>query len=371
MWINASHRACQRGSDQHLELMNENIHSARHTFSPTAVFWMRAWLVLLGVLVYAMILVGGATRLTDSGLSITEWKPISGALPPISQDDWKALFELYKQTAEYKFQNAGMSLQEFEFIYWWEWSHRFLGRFVGLVAVAGLIAFAAKGWLKNGLVWKFLFLIFLGGLQGAIGWWMVASGIGETTRVDVAPYRLMTHFCLALVIICYTVWLWMDFSDGASKGAKQKNTIVIGFFLLVFLQMAAGALVAGLDAGRTYTDWPLMDGDVVPVGYWSLEMGVRNLFENVATTQFNHRMVAYLICVVAAVMFVIRRGSIRKDGLMPVFILVGLQIVWGIGTLLMAAPLPLALIHQGLGVLVLLAALRAVKRSGRSYSSAS
>ena len=171
---------------------------------------MRRWLIILALLVYAMILVGGATRLTDSGLSITEWKPISGALPPLSEQHWIELFDLYKDTAEFKFQNSAMSMSEFQFIYWWEWGHRLLGRFVGLVAVIGFVVFWRFGWLKAGWGWKFGLLIVLGGLQGAIGWWMVASGIGETTRIDVAPYRLMTHFCLALLIIGVIAWFWMQ-----------------------------------------------------------------------------------------------------------------------------------------------------------------
>lgn len=346
--------------------MTKNYQTSAADLSGSAIFWMRSWLFVLGLLVYAMILVGGATRLTDSGLSITEWKPISGALPPMSQDDWKALFELYKNTAEYKYQNSGMSLSEFEFIYWWEWGHRFLGRFVGLVAVAGFVTFAIKGWLGQGRSWKFLLLILLGGLQGAIGWWMVASGIGETTRVDVAPYRLMTHFCLALIIICYTFWLWLGLSGQSRKTSNSGAVLAKGLFVLIFLQMAAGALVAGLDAGRTFTDWPTMDGRFVPSSYWMPELGFRNIFENVATAQFNHRILAYLITIFAGVVLFVRRGELRKGGFYVLLTLIALQVGWGIFTLLMVAPLSLALVHQGLGVLVMLTSLRTVWRTSRA-----
>jgi len=177
---------------------------------PKARGWIRGWLLIIGLMVYAMILIGGATRLTDSGLSITEWAPIKGALPPLSEAAWAELFEKYKTTAEYRFQNAGMGLGEFQYIFWWEWAHRFFGRIIGLVAVGGVALFGILGWLNSGLWRRLGILIVLGGLQGAIGWWMVASGIGETTRVDVAPYRLMIHFCLALLIIALTAWTWLD-----------------------------------------------------------------------------------------------------------------------------------------------------------------
>lgn len=320
---------------------------------------MRRWLIILALLVYAMILVGGATRLTDSGLSITEWKPISGALPPLSEQHWIELFDLYKDTAEFKFQNSAMSMSEFQFIYWWEWGHRLLGRFVGLVAVIGFVVFWRFGWLKAGWGWKFGLLIVLGGLQGAIGWWMVASGIGETTRIDVAPYRLMTHFCLALLIIGVIAWFWMQLGRMQQRNVSRGvSAIFAAFAALIFFQMASGALVAGLDAGRTYTDWPLMAGDVVPKGYWSGDLGVRNIFENVATSQFNHRSIAYLIVFAFMVLAYMFRKKRAELGLGALGVLIVAQVGWGIFTLVNTAPLDLALIHQGLGVLVLIAAIR-------------
>lgn len=333
------------------------IHQNSSVLNETAVRTMRLWLVLLGLLVYGMILVGGATRLTDSGLSITEWKPISGALPPMGGAEWESLFDLYKETAEYRLQNAGMSLSEFQYIYWWEWGHRLMGRAIGLVAILGLVVFALRGWLQRGLVWKLPLLVALGGLQGAIGWWMVASGIGETSRVDVAPYRLMTHFSLALVILCYIYWLWLDLTLKPIRMRSSSLAFPV-LFILVFVQMAAGALVAGLDAGRTYTDWPMMAGEFVPGGYWTAELGIRNLFENVATTQFNHRMLAYVIVAFTIYMMFRFRAHWSRFGLGLFAFFVALQVIWGITTLVYAAPLTLALVHQGIGVLVLLTCLR-------------
>ena len=191
--------------------------------SPNAAVWIRRWLIVIGLMVYAMILIGGATRLTDSGLSITEWDPIKGALPPMGEAGWLAAFDKYKQTAEFQQQNFNMNLSEFQYIYWWEWGHRLFGRLIGLVAVLGFAAFAVKKWLNHRWRVRLLVLIGLGGLQGAIGWWMVASGIGETTRIDVAPYRLAIHFGLALLIIAVTAWYWLDLGQARRpvQGAPQ------------------------------------------------------------------------------------------------------------------------------------------------------
>ena len=184
--------------------------------SPVAARWIQRWLIVIGLMVYAMILIGGATRLTDSGLSITEWAPIKGTLPPLSDAAWLSEFDKYKATAEFQQQNYNMTMSEFQFIYWWEWGHRLFGRLIGLVAVGGFIWFAAMRWLTTKWALRLGGLIALGGLQGFIGWWMVASGIGDTDRLDVAPYRLMTHFGLALVIIVITAWYWMDLSGRRS-----------------------------------------------------------------------------------------------------------------------------------------------------------
>jgi heme a synthase len=331
--------------------------------SPSAT-WIRRWLILVGLMVYAMILIGGATRLTDSGLSITEWNPVSGALPPLSEGAWQTEFAKYQQTAEYQFVNQGMSMAEFQKIFWWEWGHRFFGRMIGLVAVAGFAVFTVRGWLTKHLTWHLIALIGLGGLQGAIGWWMVASGIGETTRVDVAPYRLMTHFTLALLIIAYVTWLWHDLGEKRRPAvAGLTRSIAVILLVTIFIQMAAGALVAGLDAGRSYNDWPLMAGEFFPSHYVEEGLGARSLFEGRAATQFNHRILAYAIWAGSLASAWAFRSTPLRQEFRWLAVLVTLQAVWGILTLVHAAPMNLALVHQGLGVIVTLMAVRLVWQS--------
>ncbi len=326
--------------------------------SPVAARWIQRWLIVIGLMVYAMILIGGATRLTDSGLSITEWAPIKGTLPPLSEAAWLSEFEKYKATAEFQQQNYNMTMSEFQFIYWWEWGHRLFGRLIGLVAVGGFIWFAAMRWLSRKWALRLGGLIALGGLQGFIGWWMVASGIGETDRLDVAPYRLMTHFGLALVIIVITTWYWLDLSERTKIVADRAlATLAVALFSLTSLQMLTGALVAGLDAGRSYTDWPLMAGELVPSHYVEGELGLRSLFEGRAATQFNHRFGAYILWGLSLYAAFRARGTAAFGGFGLVAGLVTAQAIWGIITLLNAAPLPIALVHQGLGVLVLLSSL--------------
>lgn len=330
---------------------------SQSAISGSAAVWIRRWLVLVGLMVYAMILIGGATRLTDSGLSITEWQPIRGALPPLDEQAWWAEFDKYRQTTQYQLQNKGMALAEFQFIYWWEWGHRQLGRLIGLVGVGGLAFFALRGWLGQGLGWKLAGLIALGGLQGAIGWWMVASGIGETDRVSVAPYRLMMHFSLALLIIAAVTWLWLDLSNrGRLEASPLASRVAVALFAMIFFQMALGALVAGLDAGRSYTDWPLMAGELVPRRYLDETLGLRSLFEGRAATQFNHRLMAYLLWAASlGAAWAFRREAAAR-GFALLAGLVTLQALWGILTLINAAPMSFALVHQGLGVVLTLVA---------------
>lgn len=340
-----------------------------NTISPVAALWIRRWLILIGLMVYAMILIGGATRLTDSGLSITEWDPIKGALPPMGESGWLAEFEKYKATAEFQLQNYNMTLAEFKYIYWWEWGHRLFGRLIGLVAVGGFVWFAAKRWLTKTWAIRLLVLIALGGLQGAIGWWMVASGIGETTRVDVAPYRLATHFGLALLIIGVTAWFWLDLKGrGANTASSLGKGLALALLILVSLQMFSGALVAGLDAGRTYTDWPLMAGELIPTSYLYPELGLRSLFEGRAATQFNHRFLAYLIWALSIIAALRYRAQPLGKRFIVLAGLVTLQAVWGIITLISSVPLMMALVHQGLGVIILLAALELTWQTRKSVA---
>ena len=303
---------------------------------------------------YAMILIGGATRLTDSGLSITEWLPISGVLPPLSKESWLEAFGLYKTTSEYKLQNYNMSLEEFKYIYWWEWAHRVFGRLIGLVAVGGWIFFWVRRWLARSQKIHYSILIGLGGLQGFIGWWMVASGVGESTRIDVAPYRLAIHFTLALFIIAYITVLWNALKTHTPNPYPRNFRVFSTILLaLIFVQMASGALVAGLDAGRTYTDWPMINGELVPNNYIDPNLGFRSLFEGIITTQFNHRIIAYILLFVAIAVAVAVRKEVGGKLFAILAAMIGAQSLWGILTLMNAAPIGLALVHQGFGVLIL------------------
>ncbi len=244
-----------------------------------------------------MVIVGGATRLTDSGLSITEWQPILGAIPPLTEADWLAAFEKYRQIPEYQLINKGMTLEDFKFIYWWEWAHRFLGRIIGLVFFIPFAVFALTGRLSRGTAWRCGVLFVLGGLQGALGWYMVSSGLVD--RVDVSQYRLSAHLTLATVI--FAAILWVAIGLGGKRHAPRHGMewAALALVALILLQVAAGGFVAGLDAGMGYNTWPLMDGALVPPGLMIMEPGWRNLFENAMTVQFNHRLLAYVITLAA------------------------------------------------------------------------
>jgi cytochrome c oxidase assembly protein subunit 15 len=318
---------------------------------------VRAWLLLVAALVYAMILVGGATRLTDSGLSITEWKPLLGAIPPMSEADWADAFAKYQSmTAQFHQVNPDMTLAGFKGIYWWEWAHRQLGRTIGVVFALPLLAFWLTRRTTPRLLPHLLVLFVLGGLQGLIGWWMVSSGV-NSDLTSVAPYRLMTHFSLALLIIGYCFWLWLEVGGRARpEVTSQRRGLALTLLVVASVQMALGALVAGLDAGRGYTDWPLMAGKVVPDALFALDPWWRNVFENEATTQFFHRLVAYLLLAGAAYAAIAHgRAGLGFGALAG---LVAAQAVLGVVTLLNAAPLDLSLTHQALGTVVLLAAVR-------------
>lgn len=315
-----------------------------------ASLWaIRLWLVVMAGLVFAMVIVGGATRLTDSGLSITEWKPLLGAIPPLTEADWNEAFEKYKRIPEYQIVNRGMALAEFKFIYWWEWGHRFLGRFIGIAFLLPLAFFAATGRISATL-WRRLAAIFvLGGLQGALGWYMVSSGL--EARVDVSQYRLAAHLTLAAVIFAAIVWLIFGLEGKRRQPRSAADWIAVGIAAAVLLQIAAGAFVAGLDAGMGYNTWPLMDGEIVPKGLFAMEPRWRNLFENAMTVQFNHRLFAYLIAIVVAAHAA--RHPSRAASILLAAVLG--QVVFGIWTLLAVVPLWLGLVHQG-GALVVLAA---------------
>jgi cytochrome c oxidase assembly protein subunit 15 len=319
---------------------------------PTGTRAVRAWLYLVALMIVAMVLVGGATRLTESGLSITEWKPIHGVIPPLNEAEWQEEFAKYQQIPEYQVINKGMTLEAFKGIFWWEWAHRLLGRLIGAVFFVPFLFFLAKGWIEPRLRWPLAGLFVLGGLQGAIGWWMVVSGLTE--RTDVSQYRLATHLTFACAILAYTVWIARGMGafrlPSAASGIRRVAELIVG---LVILQIFLGGLVAGLNAGMTFNTWPLMDGAIVPSGLYIQEPAWRNVFENVATVQFNHRMVAYLLLAVALLHAWQARGSEHGRFALLLAAAVTAQAGLGIVTLLLVVPIDVALTHQ-LGAVVVL-----------------
>lgn len=322
---------------------------------------IRIWLIILFVLVAAMIALGGATRLTGSGLSIVEWAPVTGTLPPMNEADWTAEFEAYKQIPQYSEVNSNMDLTGFKWIYWWEWSHRLLGRLVGLVWAVGFFGFLLTKNIPTGWTPRLFSLGVLGGMQGAIGWWMVSSGLNEG-MVRVASYRLATHLGLAFFILGLIAWfvLMIGRSEADQLRARRAGEgklfrMTTGLMHLAFLQILLGALVAGIDAGRMYTGWPTMGGEWVPAAIWDSALGWRNFFENPALVQFIHRMVGYLLAVFAVVVWMRSRRSphpVTRGAYTAMLVMVAVQIGLGIMNVMHASPLNLALSHQ-LGALAL------------------
>jgi cytochrome c oxidase assembly protein subunit 15 len=321
---------------------------------------VRAWLWTIALFVLAMVVVGGATRLTQSGLSITEWKPIHGVIPPLSEAEWMEEFDKYRQIPEYQQINKGMSLAEFQFIFWWEWSHRLLGRLIGVVFLVPFLFFAVRGDISRPMLPKIGLLFVLGGLQGAIGWWMVASGLVE--RTDVSQYRLAVHLTLACVIFAATVWIAEGLRAARSPLAEsagiRRGAVVLVYAVLA--QIFLGGLVAGLDAGYVYNTWPLMEGQLVPEGLLFQSPWWINFFENHMTVQFVHRIGAYAVLALAVLHLLHARrdaldpSTVRRAGLVVGLVLV--QAAIGIATLLAVVPLSLALLHQFAAVIVLAAA---------------
>ena len=329
---------------------------------------IRRWLMALFALVVVMIAVGGLTRLTDSGLSITEWRPVTGALPPMSEAAWEAELEKYRQIPEYQLQNKGMSMSEFKVIYWWEWGHRQLGRFIGLVWALGFVFFYLTKKIPTGWTGRLLILGALGGLQGAIGWWMVASGL-TGTMLDVASYRLATHLGLAFVILGVIAWFVMllgrseaDLLQARRAREARLFSMSTGLTHFVFLQIILGALVAGIDAGRSYNEWPLMGGAFVPPTAFDLEPLWRNFFENAGLVQFIHRVTAYLLFIFGIIVWRRSRGSGNGEtrfAFNAVLAMMVVQMVIGIMTVLYSAPWQLAILHQFGAVLLYVVILRA------------
>lgn len=329
---------------------------------------VRAWLMVLFALVVIMIAVGGLTRLTDSGLSITEWRPVTGAIPPLSAEDWASEFDKYREIPEYQLQNKGMSLEEFKVIYWWEWGHRQLGRVIGLVWAVGFFFFLAARKIPTGWTARLLLPGLLGGMQGAIGWWMVSSGLSGT-MLDVASYRLATHLGLAFVIL--GVLAWFIFKLGRTEAdliqARRSRdpklfSLGTGLMHFSFLQILLGALVAGIDAGRSFNDWPLMGGYWLPPEPLSLSPVWRNFFEDAGLVQFMHRTAGYLLFIFGMVVWLRARRSANgqtRAAFSVMMAMMLLQMVLGIATVLYLAPWHLAILHQFGAVLLFTLILRA------------
>jgi len=331
---------------------------------------IRIWLFVLFALVFVMIAVGGLTRLTDSGLSITEWKPFTGAMPPLSEAHWQEEFAKYQEIDEFRIQNSWMELSDFKVIYWWEWGHRQLGRVIGLVWALGFLWFLLRRQIPTGWTGRLLLLGGLGGLQGAIGWWMVSSGVttGEA-MLDVASYRLATHLGLAFVILGLIAWYAFQLGRTETdlmqaRRAKESKLFGMSTGLLhfAFLQIILGALVAGIDAGRYFVDWPLMQGQFFPPNAFSITPVWRNFFENPGLVQFMHRMAGYLLFAFAVVVWLRGRRSAHPDTRMAFHLMMAAiagQIVLGIVTVLNAAPVHIAIWHQVLAVVLWVLILRA------------
>ena len=328
---------------------------------------MRLWLYAVAALVFAMVLVGGATRLTESGLSITEWRPVTGALPPLDDSAWQTAFAKYRDIPQYREINRGMSLDQFKTIYWWEWTHRLLGRLIGIAFFVPFVWFLWRGWIAPALRPRLWFVFGLGALQGAVGWWMVASGLAD--RVEVSQYRLATHLVLACAIYVALLWtaqrLDVTISPALAGAGRERARIRISAFALVVLVLAQiylGALVAGLRAGYIYNTWPLIDGSFIPdaARLFSDTPLWRNFFENTLTVQFDHRMLGYAILVCAAAHAFDVVGAVKKGpavtGAVVLLVAVAFQATLGICTLIWRVPLPLALLHQAMAMLVLTAA---------------
>jgi cytochrome c oxidase assembly protein subunit 15 len=310
-----------------------------------------AWLFVCAALTFAIVVVGGITRLTESGLSIVEWQPISGALPPLSQADWEALFAKYRATPQYQKVFSDIGMEGFKRIFWWEYAHRLLGRVIGLVFLVPFLFFYFKNKLTRSLTWKLAGLFVLGGLQGALGWTMVQSGLVDDPRVS--HFRLTAHLGLALLIFSAEFWLALEVLQGDAK----KNPLALLVLGLVFLMALSGGMVAGLRAGHAYNTFPLMNGRLIPPDAFLLEPWWRNFLWNVATVQWLHRAIFWLLLVLIPIAWWQARrtpAKIAGHHLLGMFVL---QAALGICTLLLSVPVPLAAAHQAGAVLLLACAL--------------
>ena len=304
------------------------------------------WVTSLLIALFTLVLVGGATRVTDSGLSITEWEPVIGVLPPFTLESWMIEFNKYKLIPEYSLINYQMTLTEFKVIYLWEWGHRFLARIVGLIALVPFIYFLIKKKLSNSQIIKASTIVFLIAVQGYIGWYMVQSGLSE--RVDVSQYRLATHLTMAFIIIYVSFFLLFDILNIESNQKTVFSKVwSTSFVSLVFLQIFLGGIVSGLDGGLIYPTWPLMGNSFMPLDYWNIDLGFFNLFENRSNIQFNHRSLAYLILFFSIInIYLFRKDKILFKISNILFVIILIQILFGVVSIIYYMPWQTALLHQ-------------------------
>jgi cytochrome c oxidase assembly protein subunit 15 len=312
------------------------------------------WLLAVAALVFLMVIIGGITRLTESGLSMVRWEPISGTIPPLSEEAWQAEFDAYRTSPEYQKVNTGMSLSEFKSIFFWEYVHRLLGRFIGLAFALPLAWFAWKRAIPRGYGWKLVALFVLGGMQGVVGWWMVASGLVD--RPEVSHIRLAVHLLLALMVFAALIWTALDLASLANKpGARPAGISILALWTLsvLFLQLMFGAYVAGLDAGYAFNTWPRMGDDWFPHGTPLLEPFIVNLADNPIVVQFVHRWLAFLVAGLA-IALALRgwsRGFHAPAAALAATVVV--QILLGIATLLSGVEIWIAVAHQAMAALLL------------------
>jgi len=322
------------------------------------------WLVVCAGMILVMVVLGGVTRLTESGLSITEWQPIAGILPPLSEAAWQAEFAKYREIPQFQLVHSWMSIEDFKTIYFWEWLHRLWGRLIGIAFAAPFLWYLLRRRIPTGLMRRLLGILVLGGLQGVLGWVMVESGLVD--RVEVSQYRLVAHLGLAIVIYAAILWtaldlLWVRAPTALPAAGLSRAAAAVA--ALAFLTLLAGGFVAGLNAGLAYNTFPLMDGRLVPADYWQLQPWWRNFFENVAAVQFDHRLLALLsLAAIVALWLAGHRHALaarRRRALDALLAMAVLQVALGVVTLLLVVPLPFAAAHQAGAVLLFTASLAA------------
>ena len=317
---------------------------------------VRIWLYVIALMVLIMVMVGGMTRLTGSGLSITTWKPVSGIIPPLTLEDWQAEFDGYKLIPQYEVYNSWMTLEDFKGIFWWEWGHRFLGRIIAFAFAIPFLVFLFQKRLTRDMALPLGGLFVLGGFQGFLGWWMVSSGLSELTSVS--QYRLAAHLTAALALLLALIAVARRMRPQPTEGVIQpwNKWAAWALLLLLVIQIAAGAFVAGIQAGMGFNTWPLMDGKFIPDGLYAYEPSWLSHFEHHLTVQFNHRMIAYLITIVAAVMVVFQARGNGFGGvhrwLIAIMVLVLAQVGLGIATVLSMVNIDIAVAHQGLAFIL-------------------